>query len=242
MGDCPLNIELPTYLARPQCHGETFGTLKKVKTDYATHWVIEGDPQVAVMAKRLFPGSEGRGAGVAKFPANRRTFADLVWFLHRWPLQVLTPEDFEADYQETCLYVSMRQALNANPVRCVPDVLFKGELRPFQQEGLSWMHTNRRTLLADEMGLGKTVQALAFLATEQAWPALVVVPPHLVRHWEDKASQFLDVADEAHPLLSQGKVSVHVIRGTKKKGALPPAHIYIIRVSGFSGGRSGLST
>ena len=46
------------------------------------------------------------------------------------------------------------------------------------------MLTNRRTLLADEMGLGKTVQALSLLATEQAWPALIVVPPHLVRHWD----------------------------------------------------------
>ena len=228
MGDCTLTIELPAYLARPKTSGETFGTLKKVKNDRATHWIIEGDPQVAVMAKRLFPGSAGRGAGLAKFPANRRTFADLVWFLHRWPLQILTPEEFEADYQETCLYVNMRQALNANPVRTVPDVVFKGKLRPFQQEGLSWMLTNRRTLLADEMGLGKTVQALAFLATEQAWPALVVVPPHLVRHWEDKAAQFLDTGDGDHPLLSQGKLSVHVIRGTKKKEALPHAHIYII--------------
>lgn len=41
------------------------------------------------------------------------------------------------------------------------------------------MLTNRRTLLADEMGLGKTVQALSLLATEQARPALIVVPPHL---------------------------------------------------------------
>ena len=144
-----MTIELPSYLARPHTSGETFGTLKKVKNDNATHWIIEGDPQVAVMAKRLFPGSEGRGAGLAKFPANRRTFADLVWFLHRWPLQILTPEEFETDYQETCLYVNMRQALNANPARTEPDVVFKGELRPFQQEGLSWMLTNRRTLLAD---------------------------------------------------------------------------------------------
>lgn len=220
---------LPAYLARPQLGGETFGTLRKVSHyGNASHWVIEGDPQVVVMAKRLFPGSEGRGAGVAKFPANRRTFADLVWFLQRWPLQVVDTAEFEADYQETCLYVNKRQALNSNPVKSVPDVVFKGELRPFQQEGLSWMLTNRRTLLGDEMGLGKTVQALAFLATEQAWPALVVVPPHLVRHWEDKSSQFLDTGDSDHPLLSQDKLSVHIIRGTKKKGELPQAHIYII--------------
>lgn len=61
------------------------------------------------------------------------------------------------------------------------------------------MLTNRRTLLADEMGLGKTVQALSLLATEQAWPALIVVPPHLVRHW-DKIPDFLDAEKNELPL------------------------------------------
>jgi hypothetical protein len=63
------------------------------------------------------------------------------------------------------------------------------------------MFTNRRTLRADEMGLGKTVQALSLLATEQAWPALIVVPPHLVRHW-DKIPDFLDAGKNELPLFA----------------------------------------
>jgi len=63
------------------------------------------------------------------------------------------------------------------------------------------MLTNRRTLLADEMSLGKTVQALFLLATEQAWPALIVVPPHLVRHW-DKIPDFLDAEKNEFPLFA----------------------------------------
>lgn len=222
-------MALPQYLARPQVVGQTFGTLTRIKKDQGAYWLIEGDPQVAVMAKRLFPGSDGRGTGKAKFPANKRTFADLVWFLQRWPLQIVNPEDFDIAYQETCEYVAKRQEINANPICAVPDMIFKGELRPFQQEGLSWMQTNRRTLLADEMGLGKTVQALSMLATDQAWPALIVVPPHLVRHWEDKTPCFLDTDTDDSPLFAQGKLSVHVIRGTKTvHQGLPPANIYII--------------
>lgn len=217
-------MPIPQYLARPQVAAQTFGTLSKV----GKHWVIEGDPQVAVMAKRLFPGSEGRGAGVAKFPANKRIFADLVWFLHRWPLQITSPDEFDINYRETCEYVVERQAINANPVCATPDVMFKGELRPFQGDGLNWMLTNRRTLLADEMGLGKTIQALSWLATEQAWPALIVVPPHLVRHWEDKIPAFLDAGIGEQSLFNQGKLTAHVIRGTKKADGLPPAHIYVI--------------
>lgn len=219
-------LPLPQYLARPAVVAETFGTLSK--EDNGRFWVIEADPQVAVMAKRLFPGSEGRGAGIAKFPANKRSFADLVWFLQRWPLQIANPDEFEDDYQTTCQYVTKRQEINARPMPAIPDMLFRGELKPFQQEGLTWTNTHRRTLLADEMGLGKTVQALAFLATDQSWPALVVVPPHLVRHWEEKTPAFLDVSDGDQPLFSKGALSIHVIQGTKKTGELPHAHIYII--------------
>ncbi|MDH0342083.1 DEAD/DEAH box helicase [Chromobacterium haemolyticum] len=223
-----MNMPLPQYLARPQHAGETFGSLTKESTKHGTFWVIKGDPQVAVMAKRLFPGAAGRGAGEAKFPANRRIFADLVWFLQRWPLHIESAAEFDVDYKDTCEYVTRRQALNANPIATAPDVVFKGTLKPFQQEGLSWALTNRRTLIADEMGLGKTVQALSFLATDQAWPALVVVPPHLVRHWEDKIPAFLETStDDAGPLFAQDKITVHVIRGTKNE-KLPAAHIYVI--------------
>ena len=48
--------------------------------------------------------------------------------------------------------------------------------------------------LADEMGLGKTVQALAFLATTSAYPAVLVVPPHLIRNWQRELARFLSPA------------------------------------------------
>ncbi|MFR4293151.1 MAG: SNF2-related protein, partial [Christensenellales bacterium] len=52
------------------------------------------------------------------------------------------------------------------PVRMTPpDGAFLGTLRPFQEEGLSYLCSHDRCLLADEMGLGKTVQALAFLSS-----------------------------------------------------------------------------
>lgn len=224
-----MNSMLPQYLARPDVAAETFGTLRREKTRDGEYWIIEATPQVAVMAKRLFPGSSGRGAGVAKFPANRRHFADLVWFMHRWPLQVEDPAGFEIAYAETCQHVARRQAIASNSVLTDPDVLFRGTLKPFQQEALTWMVANRRTLIADEMGLGKTVEGLAFLATNQEWPALIVPPPHLVRHWEDKIPAFLETSSHcAGPLFSHSDgIDVHVIRGTKA-AALPAAHVYVI--------------
>ena len=80
------------------------------------------------------------------------------------------------------------------------------------------MLSTRRCLLADEMGLGKTVQALAFLATTAAYPAILVVPPHLIRNWQREVERFLS---------PDGRLRVHVIRGLKPY-ALPEADIYII--------------
>lgn len=222
-------MEVPQYLARPQPASESFGVLRRESTPKGEFWIIDGEPQVAEMAKRVFPGSSGRGAGIAKFPANRRNFGDLVWFMHRWPLQVDDPSLFDQAYGDACNYAMQRKQLAKGCVVAHPDVTFKGELSPFQCEGLAWMLGNRRTLLADEMGLGKTVQALAYLATDQQWPALVVVPPHLVRHWQEKIPEFLetDGLDDGPLFASSTGVTVHVIRGTKA-APLPPADIYVI--------------
>lgn len=217
-------MPLPAYLSRPVVSDETYGTLRRE----GAQWVIEAEPQVIVMAKRLFHGSEGRGQGIAKFPANKRSFGDLVWFLQRYPLVIEDTAAFETSYAEACNYAIKRQESLVRPVSGVPDALFKGTLKPFQAEGVSWCLTHGRTLLADEMGLGKTVEALAFLATEQKWPTLIVPPPHLINHWLEKIPMFLECADgEAGPLFQIGGLTIHVIRG-RKPYKLPQAHIYII--------------
>jgi len=74
---------------------------------------------------------------------------------------------------------------------------FRGTLRPYQEEGLGWLHFLRQFgfggCLADDMGLGKTVQVLALLESrrvEKAGTSLVVVPRSLVFNWEQEAARF----------------------------------------------------
>lgn len=74
---------------------------------------------------------------------------------------------------------------------------FIGELRPYQQHGLDWLHfLNEYHLggcLADDMGLGKTIQALALLCAVQKKnsPAtLIVAPTSVVYNWEREISRF----------------------------------------------------
>ena len=80
---------------------------------------------------------------------------------------------------------------------------FAGELRPYQERGLSWLFFLSRlgigACLADDMGLGKTVQLLALLLTERARrggsrgrlaPTLLVCPMSVVGNWEREAGRF----------------------------------------------------
>ena len=71
-------------------------------------------------------------------------------------------------------------------------------LRPYQKQGVGWMHFLRENrfagILADEMGLGKTLQALAYLGTRapraQHKPSLIVCPKSLVFNWVSEATRF----------------------------------------------------
>lgn len=80
---------------------------------------------------------------------------------------------------------------------------FRGELRPYQQQGLGWLKFleafSLGGCLADDMGLGKTVQVLALLLgrrqrrlgkSERRLPSLVVAPKSVVVNWQLEAERF----------------------------------------------------
>ena len=90
---------------------------------------------------------------------------------------------------------------------------FHGELRPYQQRGLSWLSflggLGVGAILADDMGLGKTVQLLSLLWAERskppyvqddsdfpalpepaALPTLLICPMSLTGNWQREAERF----------------------------------------------------
>jgi superfamily II DNA or RNA helicase len=76
---------------------------------------------------------------------------------------------------------------------------FRGELRPYQLRGVSWLAFLERwslgACLADDMGLGKTPQFLAFLLHLQERsalqkPTLVVCPTSVLGNWEREVKKF----------------------------------------------------
>lgn len=211
--------EYPDYLRDAHPGRHTYGTLSYNRRSKC--WTIKGEPCVTELAKRLFPGCDGRGRGVARFTAHRRIIGDLNWLMLRYPLEIRESDRkrWEESLDEAREYAFRReQALSAPETAQPPEGSFSGTLLPFQQEGLGFMLASRRCLLADEMGLGKTVQALSFLATTAAYPAILVVPPHLIRNWQREIERFLN---------PDGRLRVHVIKGLTSQ-PLPEADIFLI--------------
>lgn len=185
-------------------------------------WVVKGDPDVTEMCKRLFPSTIGSRRGEARFSAHRRMVGELCWLMQRYPLTVKLSDlaRWDAAVSEARKdAIRKARALQIPQRMQPPEGAFIGQLRPFQEEGLAFLLQNNRCLLADEMGLGKTVQALAFLASSQALPVLIIPPAHLTRNWAEETARFLRV-DGAPP-------RIHAIRGLTPY-ELPQADVYIM--------------
>lgn len=211
--------DFPAYLRDVPPDQSTYGTLSYNRRSKC--WTIKAEPCVTELAKRLFPGCDGRGRGVARFTAHRRIVGELNWLMQRYPLEIKEADRarWESALDEAREYAVRREQARTRPETAEPPKeTFSGELLPFQKQGLAFLLASRRCLLADEMGLGKTVQALAFLAASSAYPAVLVVPPHLIRNWQRELERFLS---------PDGRLRVHVIRGLKPY-PLPEADVYII--------------
>ncbi|MGK5681728.1 DEAD/DEAH box helicase [Actinoplanes sp. URMC 104] len=70
----------------------------------------------------------------------------------------------------------------------------RGDLRPYQRRGFSWLAFLDRlglgACLADDMGLGKTVQLLALLLHRRSGPALLICPLSVLGNWQREAARF----------------------------------------------------
>ena len=74
-----------------------------------------------------------------------------------------------------------------------------GELRPYQQEGMSWLYYLRTygfgACLADDMGLGKTIQYISYLLLvkereKTTGPSLIICPTSVLGNWQKEFERF----------------------------------------------------
>jgi len=99
-----------------------------------------------------------------------------------------------------------------------PPADFHGELRPYQQLGMSWMLFLRKygfgACLADDMGLGKTIQLISYLLKvkeqeKDSGPSLIICPTSVLGNWQKELERF------AHEL----KLYLHYGSNRPKEGA-----------------------
>lgn len=222
---------IPDYLRQPTKTDTVLGTLMPEKNDagIVKQWVIEGNSGMVEVVKRLFPGSVSRGRGYCRFPATKRNAINLNWIMLRYPLQIKDQAAWDNSYQEAVTHVNHIEAFNKRPQKAAAPPEFKGKLRDFQKEGLSYLLGVDRALLADEMGLGKTIEALAYIASKKAYPAIIVAPPHLIRNWESETNRFLHLPSTGQTSMIKENTedSIHIIKGLKPY-KLPPASVYLI--------------
>src|SRR6202048_3270093 len=108
---------------------------------------------------------------------------------------------------------------NFSGIRALPaPANFRGELRPYQQEGLGWLQFLRKFrlggILADDMGLGKTVQTIAHIALEieharMSKPVLIVAPVTALGNWQHEFARFAP------------GLSVHTWHGAQRRRSRP---------------------
>lgn len=185
-------------------------------------WVVRGEGGMLDLCERLFPETVHEKRGEVSIANHARTVGDLNWMMLRYPLQIRERDRIrwqEALTGSRNYYRQREQLRNHMEPTEPPEGSFLGTLMPFQKTGLTWLLGTPRALLADEMGLGKTVQALCALCAAGTFPAILVVPPHLVRNWQAEINRFIRL---------NGKTPrVHEIRGLKPY-ELPEAEVYII--------------
>lgn len=230
---------LPTYLAQPVAVDDYYyGDL--IYEEHSDSWIIKGEPVVVQMAKKLFPGSSGRGKGMARFKRNKRTNGDLNWLMQRYPLRIMDPELWEHDYRKSVEHVRNQIEIRKRPKKVEASVYFNGQLREFQKEGVAFLLNNAPTLLADDMGLGKTVQALAWIATLNEYPGVIVAPKSIIRQWANKIKEFIIPQQEAQlSLFPSTDNMVHIIKGLRPY-SLPSAQFYLIHYGLLRGWKNAL--
>lgn len=190
----------------------TYGTYRFIPANSADHpyyggrtglWVITVEPAVAVRIKRTFARVQATRTGAVTIAHSIEVARDLAWFTDRFPLVAEDPASetmlLDGEQEHRDLEVAIARALISTPDERVftkhdPTVA----PRHYQDVALNLLRTVRRLLLTDELGLGKTFSASLNFLHEDALPAVVVGPTHLVA----KDSRWTDELDEHFPHLN----------------------------------------
>lgn len=130
---------------------------------------------------------------VVESPSNKKK-VNAVQITH------LIDEDMKLKASNSFLALAQRLKDLQSPPISDPPREFKGTLRPYQKQGLSWMQFlaefDLGGIIADDMGLGKTIQILAHACLtkekgELNAPFMIVCPTSVLPNWIAEAQRFV---------------------------------------------------
>ncbi|MDX8431222.1 MAG: DEAD/DEAH box helicase [Candidatus Algichlamydia australiensis] len=145
--------------------------------------------------------------GKAHFGEEERDFSDLemkmqspLISLSETSVGLLDREELPQEFMGRKAALSNVEAASIgfkgiDPGEVSPGQYFIGELFPYQQQGVNWLHliyaNGLSGILADEMGLGKSVQLLAFFSgLNVPHSLLIVAPTSLLENWQREVQKF----------------------------------------------------
>jgi len=103
----------------------------------------------------------------------------------------------------------------------------------YQAEGIAWLKGRSHALLADDMGLGKTNQAIYWVANDNLFPALVVVPAALPYNWQREISEIWLPGDTTLVLDGKNKLPAWLPRWVIMSYGQLPRYLPQLRKAGF---------
>lgn len=193
----------------------------------SNQWQItEAEPHVSIRLKSVFGSIKKAAIPPYHLPHSLTVDADLDWFMQRYPLQI-SDDDRGELHSGRQKYLEQQSEMERillpdyTPNRSAS--LKEGQtIRPYQWQAIEILQRRKSLLCGDYLGMGKSYTAAGFLATQSdALPAAVVCDAHMQQQWKEKIEAFTNL-------------TVHKI----KKGSaydLPPADVYLFRVSQVSG-------
>ncbi len=201
----------------------TYGKLRLIEG----RWEISSlEPHVSIRLKQIFQRVPKQSSGPFHFPNDASTAADIDWFFSRYPLEISDGDrqSLQAGRLDFEFAQAERERILLPDYKPPQTIGFREgkTLRHYQAQAVELVRSRRSLLVGDEGGLGKTIIAAGLLANEPAaLPAAVVCDAHMQRQWSEKLTSFTTLR-------------VHLITKTTPYD-LPPADVYIIRITQIGG-------
>lgn len=146
-----------------------------------------------------------------KLKTNLEYMKQHTSYLEAWKLEMtdhfddyLEDIDIEMDIKwQDNLNKALQQLYSQDPPAIRLPKHLKGELRPYQHQGVSWLvhlrHIGFGGCLADDMGLGKSIQTITYMLhiieqqqieKMERTPFLLVCPTSLLQNWVEECQRF----------------------------------------------------